>query len=82
VANYVEKFKAWRITLTAATINNARNVTFLVAGEDKTETIKNVLEGPYQPDLYPSQLIQPRNGTLLWMVDEAAVRLLDQNRTE
>ena len=83
VANYVEKFKAHRITLTAATINNARNVTFLAAGEDKTETLRNVLEGEYQPDVYPSQLIRPRNGTLLWMVDEAAARLLaDQRRAE
>jgi len=76
VANYVEKFKAHRITLTAATINNARNVTFLAAGEDKAETLKNVLEGSYQPELYPSQLIRPRNGSLLWMVDQAAARLL------
>lgn len=83
VANYVEKFKAHRITLTAATINNARNVTFLAAGEDKAETLSKVLEGSYQPDVYPSQLIRPRNGTLLWMVDEAAARLLaDQHRAE
>lgn len=78
VANYVEKFKAHRITLTAATINNARNVTFLAAGEDKAETLRNVLEGSYQPDVYPSQLIRPRNGALLWMVDEAAARLLTE----
>jgi 6-phosphogluconolactonase len=78
VANYVEKFNAHRITLTAATINNARNVTFLAAGEDKAETLKNVLEGSYQPDLYPSQLICPANGTLLWMVDEAAARSLQE----
>ena len=76
VANYVEKFTAHRITLTAATINNARNVTFLAAGEDKAEVLKNVLEGPYQPDLYPSQMIHPSNGTLLWMVDAGAARLL------
>jgi 6-phosphogluconolactonase len=83
VANYVEKFKTYRITLTAATINNSRNVTFLAAGEDKAETLKNVLEGSYQPDLYPSQLIRPRNGTLLWLVDEAAARLLgDQHSSE
>jgi len=75
-ANYVEKFAAHRITLTAATINNARNVTFLAAGEDKAEVLKNVLAGPSQPDLYPSQMIHPSNGTLLWMVDEAAARLL------
>src|SRR5215216_3361281 len=54
VANYVEKFKAHRITLTAATINNARNVTFVVAGEDKAEALKNVIEGNYQPEIYPS----------------------------
>ena len=83
VANYVEKFKAYRITLTAAAINNARNVAFLAAGGDKAETLKNVLEGSYQPDLYPSQLIRPRNGTLLWMVDEAAAHLLvDQHSAE
>jgi 6-phosphogluconolactonase len=78
VANYVEKFKAHRITLTAATINNARNVTFLAAGEDKAETLRNVLEGSYQPDVYPSQLIRPRNGTLLWLVDETAARMLNE----
>ena len=83
VANYVDKFKTHRITLTAATINNARNITFLAAGDDKAETLKNVLEGPYQPEVYPSQLIHPQNGTLLWMVDEAAARLLsDQSRVE
>ena len=78
VANYVDKFKAHRITLTAATINNARNVTFLAAGEDKAETLRNVLEGSYQPDVYPSQLIRPRNGTLLWLVDETAACMLNE----
>jgi 6-phosphogluconolactonase len=77
-ANWVEKFNTWRITLTAPAINNARNVTFVAGGADKTETLKNVLEGEYQPDLYPSQLIRPGNGTLLWMVDEAAAKLLTQ----
>jgi 6-phosphogluconolactonase len=80
VANYVEKFGAHRITLTAATINNARNVTFLAAGEDKAESLRSVLEGSYQPDVYPSQLIRPRNGTLLWMVDQAAASLLTEFR--
>ena len=82
VANYVEKFKAHRITLTAATINNARNVTFLAAGADKAETLKTVLEGAYQPREYPSQMIRPSNGTLLWMVDEAAATLLTESRQE
>ncbi|HJQ25922.1 MAG TPA: 6-phosphogluconolactonase [Blastocatellia bacterium] len=78
-ANYVEKFNANRITLTAPTINNARNVTFVVAGPDKAEALSEVLEGDFQPELYPSQLIHPEHGSLLWMVDEAAAARLTQS---
>jgi 6-phosphogluconolactonase len=75
-ANYVEKFQSWRITLTAEAINRARNIIFLVAGEDKAPALQAVLAGPRDPNQYPSQLIQPYNGALLWIVDEAAARLL------
>lgn len=73
VANYVEKFEAWRITLTAATINQARNLLFLVVGADKAEALQQVLSGVYQPEAYPSQLIKPVSGKMLWMVDETAM---------
>jgi 6-phosphogluconolactonase len=76
VANYVEKLGAYRITLTAATINNARNVVFLVAGRDKAEALREVIKGERRPELYPSQLIRPGNGALLWLVDEAAAQFL------
>jgi 6-phosphogluconolactonase len=79
VANYVEKFNAYRITLTPDAINNARGVTFVVAGDDKAEALKTVLEGERRPEDYPSQLIRPRDGKLLWMIDEAAARLLKQD---
>ena len=72
VENYVEKLNTFRITLTAATINNASEIIFLVGGSDKAETLKNVLQGTYQPEIYPSQLIQPQSGKLIWMVDESA----------
>jgi 6-phosphogluconolactonase len=77
-ANYVEKFKTYRITLTAKTINNARNITFLIAGQDKAETLQQVLEGERNIELYPSQMIQPTKGTLLWLLDEAAASLLSE----
>lgn len=77
-ANFVEKFKTHRITLTAKTINQARNVIFLVAGEDKATSLKEVLEGEHQPEKYPSQLIKPVDGNLLWMLDVAAASLLTQ----
>jgi 6-phosphogluconolactonase len=75
VENYVEKLHTHRLTLTAAAINHARAIVFLVSGADKAATLQAVLEGDYQPDLYPSQLIQPVNGTLTWVVDEAAASL-------
>ena len=76
VANYVDKFQSWRITLTADTINRARNIIFLVAGADKAPALKEVMEGERNPEQYPSQLIEPSHGALLWMADEAAAKLL------
>jgi 6-phosphogluconolactonase len=75
-ANYVDKLQSWRITLTADAINRARNVTFLVAGADKAPALKEVLEGPRNPKQYPSQSIMPSHGAILWMIDEAAAKLL------
>jgi 6-phosphogluconolactonase len=76
VANYVDKLNAWRITLTASAINNAANITFLISGKSKAESLQQVLEGPHQPYHLPSQLIQPVNGSLLWMLDAPAASLL------
>src|SRR5215510_1966677 len=76
VANYVEKFHSWRITLTAGAINRARNIIFLVVGTEKAPALKEVIKGQRNPELYPSQLIGPSHGELLWMVDEAAAKML------
>jgi len=78
VANFVEKFKTHRITLTAKTINQAHQVIFLVVGEDKATALKEVLEGERRPEKYPSQLIKPVDGNLLWMLDVAAASLLSE----
>ena len=75
-APWVEKFNTFRITLTPPVLCNAAYVVFAAGGVDKTETLQHVLQGPYQPDLYPSQVIRPTHGTLLWLVDKAAARLL------
>jgi 6-phosphogluconolactonase len=65
-----------RITLTPPVLNNAASVVFLVSGGDKAETVRAVLGGDYQPDRYPSQMIRPANGKLLWLLDCAAGSLL------
>ena len=76
VANYVEKLKVHRITLTPAVISSARNVIFLIAGESKARALRNTFRCDYQPEAYPAQLITPTNGTLIWMADTEAASLL------
>jgi 6-phosphogluconolactonase len=60
-----------RITLTKTIVNKSACVAFLTAGTAKAHALKEVLEGAYNPDLYPSQEIKPA-GELHWFVDEAA----------
>jgi 6-phosphogluconolactonase len=76
VAPWVEKFHTYRITLTSPVLCNAARVVFAVNGADKAEAMQQVLHGNYQPDLYPAQVVAPTHGSLLWLVDEAAARLL------
>ena len=74
VANWVEKFKTHRITLTFPVLNHASEVMFLVAGEDKAGVLREVLQG--QQKLYPAQQVQPVDGSLLWIIEKSAARLL------
>jgi 6-phosphogluconolactonase len=76
VSNWVGKFYTDRITMTAPTLNAASRVLFLVSGEDKAPALKAVLEGPREVQQLPAQLIQPRNGTLVWLTDQSAAQLL------
>ncbi len=76
IAHYVPKLDAWRITLTPRAINTARNVAITAGGKEKADALHAVLEGPRQPDIYPSQLIRPPSGNLHWFVDAAAAAKL------
>jgi 6-phosphogluconolactonase len=69
---WVEKFGAYRITLTAPAINHAAHIIFLVTGENKAGRLAEVLRGAHHHELLPAQLIKPLNGTLEWFVDKAA----------
>jgi len=80
VAHYVDKLRAWRVTLTPVVINAAAQVTFIVAGVGKAERLREVLTGPYRPDTLPAQIVRPTNGRLLWLTDEEAVAHLRGER--
>jgi len=75
VANWVAKFNAHRITFTFPVLNRATEVMFLASGADKADMVRQVFEGKNTPPL-PSQRVQPSDGKLLWMLDEAAAAKL------
>jgi len=76
VRNWIGKLYTERITLTAPAVNEAAQVIFMVTGADKALALKGVLEGPYEPEQLPAQMIQPQNGKLQWLVDTAAGGML------
>jgi 6-phosphogluconolactonase len=75
VANWVEKFKTWRITFTFPVLNHAAEVLFLASGAGKAEILRNIFD-PSKKSIYPAQAVRPQNGKLLWIVDRAAAALL------
>jgi 6-phosphogluconolactonase len=77
MAVYVEKLKSWRVTLTPVALNAAAKVIFLIAGEEKAQALKAVLSEPKQPGLYPAQIINPRQGEVLWILDQPAASLIN-----
>ena len=54
-----------RRVMTAPVLNNAACLGFLVSGDEKALPLKAVLEGRYEPEQLPAQLIQPSHGRLL-----------------
>lgn len=72
IANWVEKLKTHRLTFTLPVLNAARCVAFLVSGTDKAPALHAVLEDNVPGEQYPSKLVRPKDGTLLWLLDRAA----------
>ncbi|MBV9648251.1 MAG: 6-phosphogluconolactonase [Candidatus Eremiobacteraeota bacterium] len=75
-APFVPKVGSYRLTLTPRAINAAREVIVVTAGEAKAEALSAVLDGPYDPNTYPVQIVNPCSGTLCWFVDRAALQLV------
>jgi len=69
VHNWVGKFYTERITITAETANHGQPRNVPDHSRDKAPALKAVLEGPYEPEQLPTQLIQPKSGNALWLID-------------
>lgn len=79
IANWVEKLKTFRLSLTLPVLNAGRCVVFLVSGTDKASVLHSVLEENVPGDQYPAKLVQPKEGTLIWLVDRGAASALSSH---
>jgi len=67
-----------RLTFTPPLLNAAQNVLILVTGSDKADAVHKVIEGEYNPDEYPAQIVRPTHGEVTWMLDTAAASKLSR----
>ncbi|MDQ1856051.1 MULTISPECIES: 6-phosphogluconolactonase [unclassified Chryseobacterium] len=70
-AYYLKPQEMFRITLTAPIINNAGHILAIAFGESKKHALNEVLNGEYNPSLYPMQLIEKKEG-FQFFTDEKA----------
>jgi len=71
IAHYQDR-PAQRISLTPLVFNAARHVVFLVTGTNKATTLTGVFNEYHSLEQYPVKRIQPSDGEVTWLVDEAA----------
>jgi 6-phosphogluconolactonase len=67
-----------RLTFTPPLLNAAHHILFLVTGDEKADAVQAVLEGDYQPEEYPAQIVRPANGDVTWMLDTKAAAKLQK----
>ncbi|GAO42166.1 6-phosphogluconolactonase [Flavihumibacter petaseus] len=71
-AFFLDKQDMFRVTITRPVANASACILFLTTGKAKAPALKEVLQGARNIEKYPSQSIQPVNGELHWIIDQAA----------
>ncbi len=77
VPDYVQPNVA-RVSLTLPVLNAAARVLFLVAGAKKAAAVARVLGPSRAAEPLPAGLVRPEDGSLSWLLDQAAAQRLDQ----
>ncbi|WP_299536212.1 6-phosphogluconolactonase [Ulvibacterium sp.] len=63
-----------RITITGQVINIAKEVAFLVTGNNKAEKVREIIQREGNYTNYPASLVSPTSGNLRWFLDQAAAQ--------
>ena len=66
IENWVEKLGSWRVTMTYAAMERAKNIVFLVAGENKAGVFSDIIN---MSQKYPASRVRPISGAITWLVD-------------
>lgn len=61
-----------RVTLTLPCLNGARNVLFLIAGDDKRPVIAEILNGGDAARRYPAAMVRAA-GRTVWLIEQSAM---------
>lgn len=72
-AYYLKPQEMFRITLTEPIINKAENILIVTFGKSKKNALNEVLNGIYNPELYPLQLIEKKAGVQIFTDKEAGI---------
>ena len=75
ISPWVKHLDDYRFSLTPGAFDSAREVVFLVAGQEKASILQKIFESSGS-EAYPASSIQPRSGKTTWLVDSAAAALL------
>jgi len=67
-----------RITLTPPLVLAASLIVPLVFGKGKSDTLKEVTEGKFQPDNYPAQLLREASHEVIWVLDNESASALSK----
>lgn len=66
-----------RVTLTPPVFNSARNIFFLVTGQEKADILSRVFDRDESAVRFPARRINPSRGHVTWFVDRSAASKLE-----
>lgn len=74
---FVEKLETDRISLTPSVINQSARIVFLIGGANKANVLEQVIDGDFNPERYPSQLVIRKADAVTFFLDKSAAGRLD-----
>ncbi len=77
IANWVGQKDTWRLTATFSLLDRADHIVFLVAGAEKADRIKEIIDLDIA---HPAQRVASRAKLVTWMLDEDAAAQLSSHR--